>query len=146
MAAKLVKEIMTKNVVSVQPGTSVAKVAKAMVDGNLTGVPVVRKGAVVGMVLLLIVYGVGHIGKGAQRWLDLGIIRFQPSELMKLAVPMTVAWFLPGRPLPPRSSVISPPRDINSWSALATNTLPRFSIGWMLLWTACRASCLRGAR
>jgi rod shape determining protein RodA len=44
----------------------------------------------------------GHIGKGAQRWLDLGIIRFQPSELMKLAVPMTVAWFLHDRALPPR--------------------------------------------
>ena len=56
---------------------------------------------VVGVFLLFIVYGMGHIGKGAQRWLDLGIIRFQPSELMKLAVPMTVAWFLHERPLPP---------------------------------------------
>jgi rod shape determining protein RodA len=56
---------------------------------------------VFGVFLLFIVYGVGHIGKGAQRWLDLGIIRFQPSELMKLAVPMTVAWFLHERPLPP---------------------------------------------
>jgi rod shape determining protein RodA len=55
----------------------------------------------VGVLLLFIVYGVGHIGKGAQRWLDLGIIRFQPSEIMKLAVPMTVAWFLHERPLPP---------------------------------------------
>jgi rod shape determining protein RodA len=55
----------------------------------------------VGVFLLFIVYGVGHIGKGAQRWLDLGIVRFQPSELMKLAVPMTVAWFLHERPLPP---------------------------------------------
>jgi rod shape determining protein RodA len=54
-----------------------------------------------GVFLLVIVYGMGHIGKGAQRWLDLGIIRFQPSELMKLAVPMTVAWFLHERPLPP---------------------------------------------
>jgi len=54
-----------------------------------------------GIFLLLIVDGMGHIGKGAQRWLDLGIIRFQPSELMKLAVPMTVAWFLHERPLPP---------------------------------------------
>jgi rod shape determining protein RodA len=54
-----------------------------------------------GVLLLFIVYGMGHIGKGAQRWLDLGIIRFQPSELMKLAVPMTVAWFLHERPLPP---------------------------------------------
>jgi rod shape determining protein RodA len=55
----------------------------------------------IGVLLLFVVYGVGHIGKGAQRWLDLGIIRFQPSELMKLAVPMTVAWFLHERPLPP---------------------------------------------
>ncbi|HEY6483263.1 MAG TPA: rod shape-determining protein RodA [Steroidobacteraceae bacterium] len=55
----------------------------------------------VGIFLLLIVYAMGHIGKGAQRWLDLGIIRFQPSELMKLAVPMTCAWFLHERPLPP---------------------------------------------
>jgi rod shape determining protein RodA len=55
----------------------------------------------VGVFLLFIVYGMGHIGKGAQRWLDLGIIRFQPSELMKLAVPMTVAWFLHERALPP---------------------------------------------
>ncbi len=55
----------------------------------------------IGVLLLFIVYGMGHIGKGAQRWLDLGIIRFQPSELMKLAVPMTVAWFLHERPLPP---------------------------------------------
>ncbi len=43
----------------------------------------------------------GVIGKGAQRWLDLGFIRFQPSELMKLAVPMTCAWYLQERPLPP---------------------------------------------
>jgi rod shape determining protein RodA len=56
---------------------------------------------VFGVFLLFIVDGMGHIGKGAQRWLDLGIIRFQPSELMKLAVPMTVAWFLHERPLPP---------------------------------------------
>jgi rod shape determining protein RodA len=55
----------------------------------------------IGIFLLFIVYGVGHIGKGAQRWLDLGFFRFQPSELMKLAVPMTVAWFLHDRALPP---------------------------------------------
>jgi rod shape determining protein RodA len=60
----------------------------------------------IGVFLLFIVYGMGHIGKGAQRWLDLGIIRFQPSELMKLAVPMTVAWFLHERPLPPSWPVL----------------------------------------
>lgn len=54
-----------------------------------------------GIVLLVIVDITGHIGKGAQRWLDLGFVRFQPSELMKLAVPMMCAWYLHERPLPP---------------------------------------------
>jgi rod shape determining protein RodA len=54
-----------------------------------------------GCLLLVIVAAIGHIGMGAQRWLDLGIFRFQPSELMKLAVPMMCAWYLHERPLPP---------------------------------------------
>jgi rod shape determining protein RodA len=54
-----------------------------------------------GLVLLIIVDVTGYIGKGAQRWLDLGFIRFQPSEIMKLAVPMLCAWYLHERPLPP---------------------------------------------
>ncbi|HTC17269.1 MAG TPA: rod shape-determining protein RodA [Steroidobacteraceae bacterium] len=54
-----------------------------------------------GCVLLVIVAAVGHIGLGAQRWLDLGLFRFQPSELMKLAVPMMCAWYLHERPVPP---------------------------------------------
>jgi rod shape determining protein RodA len=36
-----------------------------------------------------------------QRWLDLGFVRFQPSELLKLAVPMMCAWFMHERRLPP---------------------------------------------
>ena len=54
-----------------------------------------------GLVLLVIVAIAGDIGKGAQRWLDLGLVRFQPSEIMKLAVPMMCAWYLHQRPLPP---------------------------------------------
>jgi rod shape determining protein RodA len=54
-----------------------------------------------GVVLLLVVDLIGYIGKGAQRWLDLGIVRFQPSEIMKLAVPMMCAWYLRERALPP---------------------------------------------
>jgi rod shape determining protein RodA len=54
----------------------------------------------VGVVLLVVVDITGHIGKGAQRWLDIGF-RFQPSELMKLGVPMACAWWLHERPLPP---------------------------------------------
>jgi rod shape determining protein RodA len=56
---------------------------------------------IAGVLLLLVVDAMGYIGKGAQRWLDLGILRFQPSEIMKLAVPMLCAWFLHERPLPP---------------------------------------------
>jgi rod shape determining protein RodA len=41
------------------------------------------------------------VGRGTQRWLDFGLFRFQPSELMKLAVPMMVAWYLHSRVLPP---------------------------------------------
>jgi len=56
----------------------------------------------VGVGLLLAVLLAGEMGKGAQRWLDLGVVRFQPSEMMKLAVPMMVAWYFADRPLPPR--------------------------------------------
>ena len=60
-----------------------------------------------GIVLLLVVDLIGYIGKGAQRWLDLGFVRFQPSELMKLAVPMMCAWYLHERPLPPSVTSLS---------------------------------------
>jgi rod shape determining protein RodA len=55
----------------------------------------------IGVVLLLVVAMSGVIGKGAQRWLNLGLFKFQPSEIMKLAVPMLAAWYLHDRPLPP---------------------------------------------
>jgi rod shape determining protein RodA len=55
----------------------------------------------VGVFLLIVVAAFGHIGLGAQRWLSVGFVRFQPSELMKLAVPMMCAWYLHERPLPP---------------------------------------------
>ena len=54
-----------------------------------------------GVLLLLIVAVHGTVGRGAQRWLDLGVMRFQPSELLKLGVPMMCAWYLHERPLPP---------------------------------------------
>ncbi|MBX2868586.1 MAG: rod shape-determining protein RodA [Acidiferrobacterales bacterium] len=55
-----------------------------------------------GLILLFMVLGFGIIGKGAQRWIDLGLIRFQPAEIMKLAVPMMVAWVMTRSTLPPR--------------------------------------------
>lgn len=54
-----------------------------------------------GMIMLILVLVTGASGKGAQRWLDLGLFRFQPAEIMKLAVPMMAAWVLHSRRLPP---------------------------------------------
>jgi len=54
----------------------------------------------VGTLLAVMFFGVG--AKGAQRWLQIGGFRFQPSEIMKLVVPMAVAWYLADRILPPR--------------------------------------------
>jgi rod shape determining protein RodA len=56
-----------------------------------------------GLVLLVLVLTTGEVGQGAQRWLDLGV-RFQPSEIMKLAVPMMAAWYLHDRAIPPKAS------------------------------------------
>ncbi len=58
-------------------------------------------GFAAGLVLLVLVLTTGEVGQGARRWLDLGV-RFQPSEAMKLAVPMMAAWYLHDRSLPPR--------------------------------------------
>jgi len=67
---------------------------------------------VLGVLFLLAVLIGGEASGGAQRWLNLYIIRFQPSEMMKLAVPMMVAWYLTDARLPP-----------NRWQLLASATL-----------------------
>lgn len=64
-----------------------------------------------GTVALLVAVALFGEGRGAHRWLDLGFVRFQPSELAKLSLPMMVAWQLHGRVLPP------------SWSALAVSAV-----------------------
>jgi len=56
-----------------------------------------------GIFLLIAVLIMGQIGKGAQRWLDLGVFRFQPSEMIKITTPMMVAWYLSEHPLPPKT-------------------------------------------
>lgn len=54
-----------------------------------------------GVILLVCVLLFGEISKGAQRWIDLGVVRFQPSELLKLAVPLMVARYIGKGTLPP---------------------------------------------
>ena len=58
---------------------------------------------VIGLLLLVAVLLFGVGAKGAQRWLAIpGLPRFQPSEIMKLVVPLTVSWYLASRPRPPQ--------------------------------------------
>jgi len=57
-------------------------------------------GFAVFLLVLVIFFGTG--AKGAQRWLDVGITRFQPADLMKLALPITVSAYLANRHLPPK--------------------------------------------
>ncbi|HET9679480.1 MAG TPA: rod shape-determining protein RodA [Gammaproteobacteria bacterium] len=56
-----------------------------------------------GVVALLLVMFTGETVMGAQRWLDLGFISVQPSELLKIGMPMMIAWYFHDRPLPPRA-------------------------------------------
>lgn len=56
----------------------------------------------IGLLIAVLVIGVG--AKGAQRWIDLGVFRFQPSELMKIALPLLLSSYLGRKVLPPRFS------------------------------------------
>lgn len=93
----------------------------------------------VGLTLLVGVAIIGVVGKGAQRWLHVGFIRFQPSEIMKLAIPMFLASLLHDRTLPPKwgslalcVGVILPP-------VLLTAKQPDLGTAMML---ACTGACV----
>ncbi|WP_353572768.1 rod shape-determining protein RodA [Candidatus Albibeggiatoa sp. nov. BB20] len=60
----------------------------------------------IGLVLLVAVLLIGDTVNGSQRWINLGLFRFQPSEIMKLAVPLMVAWYVADKRLPPSYSLI----------------------------------------
>lgn len=57
--------------------------------------------------LLVLVPFVGVGAKGAQRWLSLGIVRFQPSEIMKLAMPLMVAAWFTRHTIPPKPAALA---------------------------------------
>ena len=77
-------------------------VAQVRVDTLQRWAPILYLGALL-LLLLVPFFGVG--AKGAQRWLSLGFIRFQPSEIMKIAMPLAVAAWVVRVGLPPRPSV-----------------------------------------
>ena len=57
---------------------------------------------VIGLIMLILVPLIGESHKGAQRWLNFGAILIQPSEIMKLIIPMMVASYLSEQIIPPR--------------------------------------------
>lgn len=104
----------------------------------------------VGLTLLVIVMIKGDIAMGARRWLDLGFIRFQPSEIMKIAVPLACAWYLHDQPLPPRwtavailvAAVVIPTIIIARQPDLGTSLLVLTSGAMVLLLAGLRARYL----
>ncbi len=95
----------------------------------------------IGIILLFAVLVLGDIGKGAQRWLNLGLFRFQPSEIMKVAVPLVIAWYLADAPLPPTRarlmiaiiSILIPTLMIAKQPDLGTAVLVGSAGGFVLL-------------
>ncbi|AKX51902.1 rod shape-determining protein RodA [Thiopseudomonas alkaliphila] len=57
----------------------------------------------IGVALLVVVEVMGHNAMGATRWINIpGVVRFQPAELMKVVMPITIAWYISQYNLPPR--------------------------------------------
>ena len=113
----------------------------------------------VGMLMLVAVLLVGVTGKGAQRWLDLGLLRFQPSELMKLAVPIMVARYIAENPLPPHfmrvvlgmalaiapALLIARQPDLGTSLMIATSGLAVLFLAGMSWWLIVGTAALAGA-
>ena len=105
-----------------------------------------------GLVLLLVVMLTGDIAMGAQRWLDLGFVRFQPSEIMKLAVPLACAWYLNERVLPPSftsvvivgAAILVPTAIIAEQPDLGTALLVAAAGGMVILLAGLSAKLIAG--
>ncbi|MFL6547502.1 MAG: rod shape-determining protein RodA [Povalibacter sp.] len=107
---------------------------------------------VLGLILLLVVMLTGDIAMGAQRWLDLGFVRFQPSEILKLAVPLACAWYLNDRVLPPSftsvlivgAAIVIPTAIIAEQPDLGTALLVAAGGGMVILLAGLSAKLIAG--
>jgi len=99
---------------------------------------------VIASVLLVAVLIIGHINKGAQRWLGLGFMRFQPSELMKLGIPLMLSHLLAKRPLPPNLSTTLLGFAIIAIPAVLTIVQPDLGTGLLLFGAGISALFLAG--
>lgn len=98
----------------------------------------------IGLSLLIIVSIMGHIGKGAQRWLNMGIMHFQPAELMKLAIPLLLAWYYHKIHLPISSKSILIAIPIILIPAILTAKQPDLSTASLLFIAGCSILFLAG--
>ena len=96
-------------------------VAQIRLDTLQRWAPTLYLGALL-LLLLVPFFGVG--AKGAQRWLSLGFIRLQPSEIMKIAMPLMVAAWAVRQALPPRPSTTVTALLIIALPAAAIATQP----------------------
>lgn len=101
---------------------------------------------VVGVILLITVLITGHIGKGASRWLNLGLFRFQPSEMMKLALPMFLAWHFHKIHLPLSTKAILFAAVIILLPAVLTAKEPDLGTGILLAISGASVLILTGIR
>lgn len=103
-SAKLDVHLVQKQLINfIVAGVFMLIVAQAKPRSYRTWAPALYYGSLAILALVLII---GDISKGAQRWLDLGLLRFQPAELMKLAVPLMVARTLDEHILPPNFKLL----------------------------------------
>lgn len=92
----------------------------------------------ISLFLLIVVEVEGHIGMGAQRWINLGIIKIQPSELMKIALVLALARYFHTSSLQTIESIrgIIPPALMTLFPAFLVMIQPDLGTALMLLFTA----------
>lgn len=98
----------------------------------------------IGIFLLVIVLIMGHIGKGAQRWLNLGIIHVQPAELLKFAIPLCLAWYYQKRNLPITFNCILVAIPLIFIPAFLTAKQPDLGTAILLVMAGCSVLFLAG--
>lgn len=100
-----------------------------------------------GLSLLVAVLFIGEVTNGARRWLDLpGLPRFQPSEIMKTIVPLTVATYLSGKVLPPKFHHVIVVLVILGVPAVLTQQQPDLGTGLLIAISGIFVLLLSGIR
>lgn len=96
------------------------------------------------LLMLIFVLIIGHIGKGAQRWLNLGFLHFQPAELMKLGIPLLLSWYYHQSPLPITFKSLMLGLPLILFPAIITAKQPDLSTGVLLMITGASTLFLAG--